>query len=127
MTLKDEDIQALTRALNARALFLRAEVSDKLGQAANDAQGGTGSSDTSESSFALAESGLDFAEAGRDLNELGAIDAALAAISDGSYGVCSNCGVDIEDARLRVQPLALRCTACQTRDESRRGEHHARL
>ena len=127
MALSQEDLKALTRALGARALVLRGEVSGKLEQAAADAMDGRGGTDSGEQSFAASESGIDLAEANRDLNELAAIDAALAAIDSGSYGTCASCGQEVGEARLRVQPLALRCITCQSRDEQRRGEHHARL
>jgi DnaK suppressor protein len=125
--MKQEDLQALTRALQARAAVLRGEVSGKLEQAADDSEGGRGGTDSGEQAFAASESAIDLAEADRDLKELAAIDAALSAIGDGTYGTCISCGLDVGEARLRVQPLAMRCITCQSRDEQQRGEHHARL
>ena len=127
MTIKQEDLQALLRALEARARVLRGEVSVKLAQAADDAEDGHGSGDSGDKSFAASESLLDLAEAGRDINELAAIDATLSAIDAGTYGVCRQCGIEIASDRLLAQPLALRCTDCQTREEVGRREHHARL
>ncbi|ODT01702.1 MAG: hypothetical protein ABS49_00935 [Erythrobacter sp. SCN 62-14] len=40
------------------------------------------------------------------------ITFALQRIANGTYGVCSNCGADIPEARLAVQPIATRCVAC---------------
>ena len=127
MAMTQEDLQALARALGARAALLCGEVSGKLEQAAVDSMSGRGGTDSGEQSFAASESGIDLAEADRDLKELAAINAALAAIDAGTYGTCASCGQDVGEARLRVQPLALRCIACQSRDEQQRGEHHARL
>jgi DnaK suppressor protein len=45
------------------------------------------------------------------------IDAALARISTGHYGVCADCGTDIDPKRLAVLPFALLCTDCATRRE----------
>jgi DnaK suppressor protein len=45
------------------------------------------------------------------------IDAALARIDAGEYGVCVDCGVDIEPRRLQALPFALLCTDCATRRE----------
>ena len=53
----------------------------------------------------------------RDLNELHAVESALARIDAGSYGECTDCGIDIPLARLRVQPSAGRCIDCQKRAE----------
>ncbi|GEJ56212.1 TraR/DksA family transcriptional regulator [Anaeromyxobacter diazotrophicus] len=45
------------------------------------------------------------------------IDAALARIAHGEYGVCFDCGTDIDPKRLQVLPFALLCTDCATRRE----------
>lgn len=57
------------------------------------------------------------AEELRDTAELREIDAALRRIEEGSYGLCSVCGIAIPLARLRVQPTAERCVDCQERHE----------
>lgn len=41
--------------------------------------------------------------------ELEDINAALHAIADGTYGICSKCGVDIPFERLQAMPTADRC------------------
>ena len=43
---------------------------------------------------------------------LGEIDAALARIEDGTYGTCTNCGKEIPEARLEIQPWASLCIDC---------------
>jgi RNA polymerase-binding protein DksA len=44
--------------------------------------------------------------------ELRAIDAALARIESGTYGVCTNCGEEISPERLETLPYATRCRHC---------------
>jgi len=56
---------------------------------------------------------LDNAEVSRDLREIRALDAALARLDDGSYGVCIDCGGEIGPERLRAYPTAERCIRCQ--------------
>ena len=46
------------------------------------------------------------------LAELRMIDAALARVADGSYGICVNCGEDISEERLEAVPHAARCRHC---------------
>jgi DnaK suppressor protein len=46
------------------------------------------------------------------------IDEALARVADGSYGICAGCGVEIDPARLRAQPLVTRCIRCETAAEA---------
>ncbi len=63
----------------------------------------------------------DLAHLSRHAGQLEQIDAALARISDGSYGICIDCGEAISFGRLRAYPAALRCAACQERFERRPG------
>lgn len=127
MALGKNDLEALRSALLRRAKVLRGEVSGKLGEAAEDAGGMNVGGDYGDQAFASGESSLDIAEAGRDIAELRAIDAALAAIDAGSYGMCASCGDEIPAERLKAQPLALRCVACQDRAERGRGEQISKL
>jgi RNA polymerase-binding transcription factor len=57
------------------------------------------------------------AEVTRDLGELRALEAALKRVADGGYGLCVDCAEDIPFARLKAQPSAGRCVACQQRHE----------
>jgi DnaK suppressor protein len=50
----------------------------------------------------------------RDKHELLHIEAALARIAAGTYGICSACGREIGRARLKADPATLRCEPCQT-------------
>jgi DnaK suppressor protein len=49
--------------------------------------------------------------------ELQQIDAALARIDAGEYGICSDCGQEIDPRRLAALPYALLCTECAARNE----------
>jgi len=51
--------------------------------------------------------------------EMAAIQAALARIDAGTYGICDTCGETISAARLAAMPMARRCVACQERLEHR--------
>ena len=55
----------------------------------------------------------DQTEVARELDELRAIDAARERIAKGRYGVCAACGNEIDYARLRATPAAIRCIGCQ--------------
>lgn len=47
-------------------------------------------------------------------SQLEAIDAALARIEAGSYGVCASCGKDIPAARLEFRPSSIYCVDCKS-------------
>ena len=53
------------------------------------------------------------------------IDAALKRISDGTYGVCDECGEPIPAARLEAKPWACHCVPCRSAWEKRANGHHA--
>ncbi|SFE91035.1 TraR/DksA family transcriptional regulator [Roseivivax sediminis] len=52
----------------------------------------------------------DLGNAGR--RELRAVDAALARVAEGSYGICAKCGDAISPARLEAIPTAALCRNC---------------
>lgn len=47
---------------------------------------------------------------GRD--QLTEIDAALARVAAGTYGICERCGEPISDERLAARPVARTCIRC---------------
>lgn len=44
--------------------------------------------------------------------ELNDVATALARFESGTYGVCSSCGADIEEGRLKAYPAADTCMKC---------------
>lgn len=73
--------------------------------------------DSGEESIAEQLIGLNLSLARSELNELRNVEAALARIADRSFGICTDCGQAIEMGRLEHNPVAIRCTECQTRAE----------
>jgi DnaK suppressor protein len=64
------------------------------------------------------------AERGRDISILEMrnrmrqnIDEALIRLDEGAYGICSDCGVEISEKRLKAIPFARRCVSCQAKEE----------
>jgi DnaK suppressor protein len=48
---------------------------------------------------------------------LRAVEQSLKAIEDGTYGVCADCNRHIGVRRLTANPVATRCTPCQSKQE----------
>lgn len=46
------------------------------------------------------------------LAEKAEIDAALARVADGTYGICIRCGRKIPAGRLEARPMAAMCVEC---------------
>lgn len=42
------------------------------------------------------------------------VDAALARIQDGSYGICAKCGEEIGADRLEFRPSSIYCVRCKS-------------
>ena len=53
----------------------------------------------------------------RDLNLLEKIDQTLEKIEDGSYGVCEDCGCDINKERLKAHLIVSLCVDCKSEQE----------
>jgi RNA polymerase-binding transcription factor DksA len=60
---------------------------------------------------------VDLARSDADLRELGAVSAALARLNEPGFGHCADCGEPIAFDRLRIEPWALRCVACEAKRE----------
>ena len=50
----------------------------------------------------------------RAVQHLALVDAALARLDEGVFGVCLRCGREITPARLEALPWAAHCIDCQT-------------
>ena len=69
--------------------------------------------DAGDESVATLIGDIDHADVSRDMTELRALDAARGRMDEGSYGVCVDCGSEIEYERLKAAPAAFRCISCQ--------------
>lgn len=100
---------------------LLAQIADQRGGTIGRAEAAADHFGRSEDSSAqvASERALEFAIGEREAAEFNAIDAALARIEAGSYGQCTDCGVDIAAARLQASPEAPRCIGCQEKLEKR--------
>ncbi len=47
-----------------------------------------------------------------EMHEIYQIREALKRISEGTYGICAQCGADIDPKRLKALPTATRCISC---------------
>lgn len=60
---------------------------------------------------------LDFAVSERDGQQLVALRRAQSRLNDADFGRCIDCGVHIPFERMRIEPEALRCVACESTHE----------
>jgi RNA polymerase-binding protein DksA len=117
MAVVSEQYDELRRALLERKGALAGEVEDGSRRRLEDdafrnMAGEVG--DAGDASTASEQADLRNSQIERDVGELRSIDAALARFDEGTYGICTRCGGEIGEARLRANPAAERCIACQT-------------
>lgn len=55
----------------------------------------------------------------RERKLLSKIDEALDRIEDGEYGICEECGCDINIKRLEARPVTTLCIDCKTLQEQK--------
>lgn len=123
MPLNRRETIELANAMEERRAALAAELRREVARARNEPYAEVAGEvhDAADEALADLVADLDNAEVTRDLAELRELGAARERIAEGSYGVCVDCGQDIPVARLKVQPTALRCVACQERHEKTYG------
>ncbi len=128
-SLSQADLDTLRQRLLDRRRELEEELKAQLHRSGLDRQGDASSAsaydephDRGDESVADEQTALAAAEAARDSRELEAIDAALARMASGSYGICIETGEEIERERLLANPSATRSLAGQTAWEKRTGQ-----
>ncbi|HMN82874.1 MAG TPA: TraR/DksA family transcriptional regulator [Burkholderiaceae bacterium] len=120
MTTIAEDPQALTQ-IRAALISRQAELREAVHAAEQIRRGEpldrTEVGDSKDMSAGRQQADVDEAQEQRDIDELRQVDAALARLAAGDYGLCVDCGEAIAARRLLVQPAAPRCVGCQQRVE----------
>ena len=116
MALTPQQTQELQATIDRRRAALVSELREDVERVRRDRHEDLAGAapDPGDESVATLIADLDHADVGRDLDELRGLEAARGRISDGSYGVCLECGGEIGFERLRANPSAVRCIRCQT-------------
>ena len=117
------DYSRLQTDLEARREALKDEVRAQLQGSGDERVVGLRNRLDETDDWAVADSlaELDIAGLRHALRELGDVDAALARMRGGAYGLCVDCGDPIAAARLVAYPTAPRCIECQEAHEARPG------
>ncbi|THB78271.1 MAG: RNA polymerase-binding protein DksA [Desulfobulbaceae bacterium] len=55
----------------------------------------------------------------RERKLLAKIEEAITRIEDGEYGICEDCGCDINQKRLEARPVTTLCIDCKTKQEQK--------
>jgi len=119
MALTPPQVQELRRRILERRRQLAAELRGDAARAREEPYGDLAGAthDTGDESVADLLADLGQAELNRDLAELRDLEVARMRMEGGTYGICTDCGTQISYERLRANPGATRCVACQSRHE----------
>jgi RNA polymerase-binding protein DksA len=120
MALTQQQARELRDVIDGRRSVLVGELqrsADKVrGEDQREAVAGS-APDPGDESVATLFADLDHADISRDVAELRSLEAARSRMDEGRYGICSSCGIEIPFARLKANPGAERCIACQEKYE----------
>ena len=111
--------ETLHRMLMGKRQELMREITDNLGQSLTEDQRRRLESAMDVGDQSLMdldrELGISLMEMRNKRRQL--IDEALSRLGDGTYGLCEECGVEINEKRLAAVPFAKLCVACQSKQE----------
>ena len=115
MSLTPQQLDELESSIARRRAVLEAELRDDAKRSRDEVFSAIAGTVTDSGDEAQADviSDVRNAELGRDLQELRELEAAQSRIRNGTYGTCPDCSGEIGLERLRAQPAALYCIACQ--------------
>jgi len=89
----------------------RAELNERVNKIKADITGGL-DPDSKEQAAQLENAEVLDALANEGVEELGKISSALQRMDEGTYGICTNCGENIDNRRLDVRPFSSKCISC---------------
>lgn len=117
--LSDQEVAELRQELQARARALKSQIQQELLASGNEqyVQIAGLVHDRGDESVADLLGDVNLAIIDQHTVEICDIDAALARITDGTYGICFDCGNTAAYGRLQAYPTAKRCYPCQVRHE----------
>ena len=119
MALNPQQTRELRGLIDRRKSSLILEIREDVAKARDEpfAELAGSAPDSGDESVAGLIRDLDQFDVSRDLGELRELEAAQSRMQSGSYGVCLDCGSDIDFGRLRANPGAARCVRCQVMHE----------
>jgi RNA polymerase-binding protein DksA len=129
-TLTNKQIAGFRERLNGQRIELLQEIREELLRSEHEHYVDLANQvhDIGDESVADLLSDISLAVIDHYVHEVQDIEAALGRIDAGSFGVCINCGSEIEVKRLDAYPTAKRCYICQRRyEQTRSNPGHASL
>jgi RNA polymerase-binding protein DksA len=108
---------ALIAELREQLCEKKAELNDRVIRIKKDIASGL-DSDSEEQATQLENQEVLDSLANEATSELAQINMALQRMAEGSYGICTECGSEIDTRRLEARPFAARCIACASKPQA---------
>lgn len=123
---RDEDLQEILMEKKRRLWNeLRVELFENLGAQSN-AQYENALDDGDRSLLdVIGDTGLSVADSRKE--ELSHLEEAERKLTEGTYGICEDCGEEIPTGRMKVAPEAIYCVSCQEKHEVPQFAPHATI
>lgn len=115
--------ESLRQLLLAQKVQLLEKIKQERGGLSGRAEAASAQLSSAEQSHAqnMTERDTAFALQEHDVSELDAVESALNRITQGTYGLCQSCELEIPIKRLLAFPSAMRCINCQAAAEKLAG------
>jgi len=115
--------ESLRQLLLAQKVQLLEKIKQERGGLSGRAEAASVQLSSAEQSHAqnMTERDTAFALQEHDVSELDAVESALNRITQGTYGLCQSCELEIPITRLLAFPSAMRCIDCQSKAEKLAG------
>ncbi|HZQ67396.1 MAG TPA: TraR/DksA family transcriptional regulator [Terriglobales bacterium] len=112
--------QQFMQQLKKRLEAARQQLSREANRKAEEGRdlGPEGAQDPADRAEATYEREILFSQSENETQLLQMVNGALDRMNDGTYGMCLNCGRDIEAKRLEAVPWAHFCINCQKQKEA---------
>ena len=126
MPITQRQLRPLVRSIEQREEELRRKIAEERERAATEAFAELADQvgDSADKAFARINIGIEHRRIDNYLAEIRELTAARERVSQGAFGVCVDCGEQIDPARLRASPAAARCAPCQESHERREAVPH---
>lgn len=113
LSARDEKIQQI----RLRLLMQRATLLNEAESALNELPGQTMFPDLGDQATAETDRNFMLRLRGREQRLLKKIDEAIDRIENGTFGICDDCGNEIDVKRLEARPVTTMCIECKTLQE----------
>lgn len=117
-TLDETTKQSLRRSLLEREAQLQSSMQSDVRKLRDGSLTDDGVPDSADLAASDLSASLNASALNADAQALEEVRAALKRLEEDQFGLCEDCGTQIGIARLRVNPVARRCTHCQQVFES---------